>query len=182
MPIAKRIVLSDSIGFRCPFSSIADNVENCGIPGNTTDDMWSRLNGDVLDKNPTVALVHGGLNDIWHVPNATPIKLLYIRNACLSENVKVILGTLLPCGAWDSSCQYPSVGALNTRIQEWNSSILGLDDGVNSLVVDYHSLFVNSDGSLKTELFEEDLEHPNAAGCRAMLALLEPVLRVAVWN
>jgi len=44
----------------------AVTVINAGISGNKVPDLQSRLQGDVLAKNPSIVFIYIGINDVWH--------------------------------------------------------------------------------------------------------------------
>jgi len=41
-------------------------IINAGISGNKSPDMMSRLQSDVIDKNPSIVTISCGVNDVWH--------------------------------------------------------------------------------------------------------------------
>ncbi len=46
-----------------------------GVSGNTSNDMISRLQTDVLNKKPDWMLVSCGVNDVWHIPGGVSLPL-----------------------------------------------------------------------------------------------------------
>ena len=62
-------IIQDSL--RTLHSEINAEVIGAGISGNKVTDLQKRLQHDVLDKKPTVAVIYIGINDVWHyaLPN-----------------------------------------------------------------------------------------------------------------
>jgi lysophospholipase L1-like esterase len=42
------------------------NLIGAGINGNKVDDLYSRMDRDVLSKSPQIVVIYVGVNDVWH--------------------------------------------------------------------------------------------------------------------
>ena len=182
--IANRFVIGDSIPFACAFGSIVDNVKNVGIPGNTTDQMWGRIDADVLSKSPTAVLIWGGINDIVQSYQISPLKLLLMAQATEASpvNAEALVGTILPINHFESSYPYANLAAVNTRIDEWNGSIRGMCTDYGFTLVDFAAAFRDESGNIRTDLYKSDGIHPNAAGRQVILDVANEPFLSAVPN
>jgi len=78
---------------------------NCGVSGDVTDGVLSRMNEDILIKNPTHAVIMLGMNDVgrnWYSsPNTTDIDTLKKREELLNTyttNMEKIINIFLDYG------------------------------------------------------------------------------------
>jgi len=169
--IAKRVIIGDSIPFKCAWSSIADNCANVAIPGNTTAQMWSRFDNDVIARSPTAVLIWGGINDIAQSQQISPLMLLYMARAAEAAAVhaEALVGTILPILHWDSSYPYTNLAEMNARVQAWNGSIRGMCADEGYTLLDFAAAFRDGSGNVRSELYLPDGIHPNAAGRQVIL-------------
>ncbi|HQT90679.1 MAG TPA: SGNH/GDSL hydrolase family protein [Candidatus Kryptobacter bacterium] len=87
---------------KAKYGDDAPEIINAGISGNKVTDLQSRLDRDVISRNPTMAVVYIGINDVWHfaIPGhtGTPMDLYEsglrsIVARLLAPGAKVILCT-----------------------------------------------------------------------------------------
>jgi acetyl esterase/lipase/lysophospholipase L1-like esterase len=151
---------------------------NRGISGQTTSQMLLRFRDDVIDLNPKVVVILGGINDI--AENTGPISLKGILGNITSmvelakENgIKVILCSVLPANvlSWRKSIKPAD------KVIELNSMIKAYANKNNLYYVDYYTQLVDEKKGLKEE-YTEDGVHPTIAGYHVM----EPIIEKAIQN
>jgi lysophospholipase L1-like esterase len=165
--------LGDSITYSWDLPLYFKNPINAGIPGNTTQMMQERFLSDVASKHPEIVHIHGGINDICHVPGADLHWIEWITDYCANHGFKIILGTLLPNTLWNDV--YTSWETGNAAVLAWNDAIKTLGGKNGWPVVDYYTPFINEDGTQISSWFLDGL-HPTAAGQGLKAATLSPVL------
>ncbi len=93
-------LVRDSLKVR--YGAGAPEIINAGISGNKVTDLQSRLERDVISRNPTTVIIYIGINDVWHyaLPGhaGTPANLYEsglrsIVSRLLETGAKVILCT-----------------------------------------------------------------------------------------
>lgn len=146
---------------------------DAGVTGNTTAQMRARFPNDVLAHHPSVVVILGGTNDIFrHFQGASPITqadLFAMVEAAQAAGAQVIVGTIPPSDNNDLG--------YDTRpyVDAWNAVIVRGAKDYGYLIADYHSAFINADGTQNRTLFESDCIHPNVTGFQAMWATLHAV-------
>jgi lysophospholipase L1-like esterase len=150
---------------------------NRGISGQTTPQMLNRFTADVLDLNPAVVVILGGVNDI--AGNTGPTSIQSIATTIFemvalaqANKIKVILCSVLP--AYDFSWrpnQFPAekIIALNLLIKKY-----ALENGIYYL--DYFSEMKDEKNGLKIE-YGPDGVHPNLTGYQVMGPLVEKAIQ-----
>lgn len=76
------------------------NLVGAGVGGNKVDDLYRRMEKDVLNENPAIVVVYVGINDVWKktIGNGTTVEIfeqLYttIINALQEKNIRVAVCT-----------------------------------------------------------------------------------------
>lgn len=150
---------------------------NRGISGQTTPQILKRFKADVLDLNPAVVVILGGVNDIAGNTGPTTIQriastIFEMEALAQANKIKVILCSVLP--AYDFSWrpnQFPAekIIALNLLIKKY-----ALENGIYYL--DYFSEMKDEKNGLKKE-YGPDGVHPNLAGYQVMGPLVEEAIQ-----
>ncbi|CAH0335315.1 hypothetical protein FVB9288_00951 [Flavobacterium sp. CECT 9288] len=150
---------------------------NRGISGQTTPQILKRFKADVLDLNPAVVVILGGVNDIAGNTGPTTIQsiaatIFEMVALAQANKIKVILCSVLP--AYDFSWrpnQFPAekIIALNLLIKKY-----ALENGIYYL--DYFSEMKDEKNGLKKE-YGPDGVHPNLAGYQVMGPLVEEAIQ-----
>ena len=150
---------------------------NRGISGQTTPQMLKRFKADVLDLNPAVVVILGGVNDIARNTGPTTIQriastIFEMEALAQANKIKVILCSVLP--AYDFSWrpnQFPAekIIALNLLIKKY-----ALENGIYYL--DYFIEMKDEKNGLKKE-YGPDGVHPNLAGYQVMGPLVEEAIQ-----
>ncbi|WP_158729094.1 MULTISPECIES: SGNH/GDSL hydrolase family protein [unclassified Flavobacterium] len=150
---------------------------NRGISGQTTPQMLNRFTADVLDLNPAVVVILGGVNDI--AGNTGPTSIQSIATTIFemvalaqANKIKVILCSVLP--AYDFSWrpnQFPAekIIALNLLIKKY-----ALENGIYYL--DYFNEMKDEKNGLKKE-YGPDGVHPNLTGYQVIGPLVEKAIQ-----
>ncbi len=178
-PANRVVFLGDSItelwGKTSPFFP-GEPYLNRGISGQTTAQMLIRFRQDVIDLQPAVVILQGGLADIAGF--AGPSSLEQIEDnlrsmaelASYNHIVPILVGEPPPADYPGRTGPEPvtQIVALNRWVERYCASS-------NFLYLDYHSALVGSDGQMK-EGVSDDGVHPNAKG----YALLKPLAEKAI--
>lgn len=153
---------------------------NRGISGQTTPQMLVRFRADVVNLKPKVVVILAGTNDI--AGNTGPSTLEMIEDNIVSmveiakaNNIAVVLCSVLP--AFD----YPWKPGLNPseKIVNLNKWIKDYADNNEIIYVDYFTPMADERNGLKKE-YSEDGVHPNLAGYKVMVPLVELAIAKAL--
>jgi len=151
-------------------------VINHGLPGDTTGHMLARFNHDVVEVQPRVVVILGGINDLGETPQpAIEHNLAAMAEIAQRHKICVVLATLPPTGQFDpglpsapSTYGHDKIAALNAWIKDFAAQ-------QHYALADYHSPLADHLGFYRPGLTADGV-HPTAAG----YALMEPLLRSAV--
>ena len=158
-----------------------------GLGGDRTGDLLLRLQRDVIDLKPGVAVVTIGGNDLEDIAllpdrentlvTICQRNLRTIVDRLRQKGIDVILLTILPYGDVDlaagdtwSNATYGAVERVNAMIRTLN--------GPGVTVVDCSAFLARPDGHRKP-VYSEEMIHLNTAGYQALNEALIPVLEAA---
>lgn len=154
-----------------------NNYVGRGISGQTTDQMLSRFQQDVVELHPKFVVILAGINDI--AQNNGPISNENILNNIKSmcdvarvNGIKPVLCSILPCDyfVWRKDLEpAPIVVETNKLIRAYASSM-------KFPYVDYYSAMATNSGALKPE-YTSDRCHPNEEGYKVMTSVIQKVLK-----
>ena len=141
---------------------------NRGIGGQITPQMLVRMRPDVINLQPDVLLILGGINDIgMKVEALENIEGFIFSMAELAKihKIQVIIASILPvCGDLMKSIHPPE------WILEINDKLKAYAATNDVIYLDYFSAVVDANGDLRQEL-SLDCLHPNADGYAIMAPL-----------
>jgi acyl-CoA thioesterase-1 len=168
-----------------------------GVIGQTSTQISSRFEHDVIAEAPDVVHILAGTNDVypgWSLcslppghataispptpasskyPADTCTNLLYMVETAQRHHIRVVLGTIPPWGPGRLSTAYdPSAGRYE-RISTLNAWIKRFGAELNVQVVDYHSLLAAPDGNHYVPGYTADGIHPSVQGFARMTPAAE---------
>ena len=147
---------------------------NKGISGQTTVEMLSRFNEDVINQNPQAVYILAGINDIAQNSgyiSIDDISTNIIKMGLLAQknNIKVIICSVMPVTeiAWNEK-----IKNANQKVIELNHQLINKSKKNNFIYLDYYS-------EMKEELslLTYDGLHPNEKGYLKMIAILKKSLK-----
>lgn len=179
---------------------------NRGIGGQTTPQMLARMYADVIELKPKAMVLLAGTNDIAR--NTGPMTAEMIQQNIMAmtdlaqhHGIKVILCSILPVSDYPYERQQREIAAgikppvipgrgpvVRSRmtigrppadILKLNAWMKAYAKRVDAIYVDYFSATIDSRGMLKEEYADDGL-HPNAAGYKAMVPLVEAAIQQAL--
>ena len=145
---------------------------NKGISGNTTVQMLTRFQADVVALDPYCVVIEGGTNDIaQRSDEAILSNLKQMVEQARAAHISVVLGSVPPSNNFPKLPDFrpeDRIISLNALIKEYAAS-----KGIP--YADYYSVLVDAQKGLKQE-YQKDSIHPNAAGYLAMEGVIQPIL------
>ena len=156
-----------------PIYFTTNGYVNKGISGNTTVQMLSRFQEDVIDLDPYCVVIEGGTNDI--AQRSDEAILSYLKRMveqAQQAGISVVLGSVPPSNYFPKLPDFhpeDRIISLNAMIKEYTAS-----KGIP--YADYYSVLVDGEKGLKAE-YQKDSIHPNAAGYLAMEGVIQPILK-----
>jgi len=155
-----------------PFPQIARDVTgyntvNAGVPGDTTSDMVTRFDTDVIAESPDYVVILGGINDILTSVSLPTIEdnLSTMITAANTASIDPVLCMLTPCNSKTS------------EVSQLNSWIANYGLANHFPVVDLFTPLVDptTPGNLATIYNFGDDIHPNQAGHEIIAAGINEV-------
>ena len=163
-----------------PFFKSRSEFVGRGISGETTAQMLSRFQADVIALKPAVVHIMGGTNDV--AENMGPQtdeqiegNIAKMADLAVANGSRVILASIPPAAdiPW-----HPGLNP-NPRIQRLNAWIREYAAHNGMIYVDYWATLATPDGAMKPE-FSPDGVHPNAVGYAAMGPLASAAVEQAL--
>lgn len=151
-----------------------NNYLNRGIGGQTTPQMLLRFRSDVVELNPQVVVIAGGINDI--AENTGRYNIDYTINNIASmadiaevNGIKVILVSVLPATtiSWNHE-----IVDVSEKIIDLNNKIKALARKKGYVYTDLYSILVSDDNKLNP-IYSVDGVHINADAYKVM----EPIIK-----
>ena len=152
---------------------------NRGISGQTSPQMLLRFRADVIALKPKVVVILSGTNDIAGNTGTSTNEMIVDNIASMvdlakANGIKVVLCSVLPAAGfyWNEAARpAPQIAALNQLLQDYAKR-------QHLIYVDYYAAMVDERPGLK-KAYSEDGVHPNEAGYKVMIALVDRVLAAA---
>ena len=188
--------INSSSDFDCDYNTSSDNSEiqviNAGVGGNSTSNLLSRIDTDVLAHSPDTVIMMIGTNDMLNSGKLATleqyeINLRNLADQILAYNSELILMTIPHCieellfTRHDPSTYEPD--GPNGRVDLANQVVTQVAAEKNAILVDVFSLFdgrVNTDvDSLIVNLANsgnEDGVHPTTEGFEVMVDAIYPAI------
>ncbi len=156
---------------------------NRGISGQTTPQMLLRFRADVIAHKPKVVVLLAGTNDIAGNTGPMTLEMIQENYASMAElakanGIKFVFASVLPIHDYNAqrkqSERRPPEKIL--QLNEWVKKYCAAN---GHTYLDYFSQMVDDKGFLKAELANDGL-HPNAAGYKVMVPLVEAAIQQAL--
>jgi lysophospholipase L1-like esterase/uncharacterized protein YjdB len=149
---------------------------NRGVSGQTTSQMLSRFQADVVNLMPAVVVILGGTNDIAGNGGPTTVKKIQGNIASMAQlaktnGIQVVLCSVLPVLSYSWK---PEVKPVDSIIS-LNSLIKTYAQENEMIYADFYSALVNEQKGMKAG-YSGDGVHPNLAGYKVM----EPIVEEAI--
>jgi lysophospholipase L1-like esterase len=152
---------------------------NRGISGQTTPQMLLRFRPDVIALKPRVVVILAGTNDVAGNTGPATNEMIVDNIASMAElarahHIKVVLASVLPAAGfyWNADARpAPQIADLNQKIKAYARA-------QKMTYLDYYSAMVDERPGLKKE-YSEDGVHPNEAGYKVMIALVDKAIAKA---
>lgn len=147
------------------WTTLPPTITNTGIGGDTSVALFNRFDADVLTKNPSLVVLEGGVNDLdrlwdpYAIADNMAAMIIHAKNA----GAQVALLACLPT-------KYPHI-----LVAAYNEELKAVALARDVPFVDTYTPFLNTDGSLRAELFVDGV-HPNSAGYSVMWKAIRPYL------
>ena len=150
-------------------------VLNCGVSGDTTQNMLYRLtHGEFENVTPKVVVVLAGTNNLSLFPDLEPDDLVRGLQRTVSTlrakspSSKILLLSILPSGQ-------PS-DPIRERILDTNQRLAALSDGTSVIYLDIFSAFLDARGRFLPAV-SQDGTHLTAKGYQVWADSMRPTLR-----
>ena len=143
---------------------------NFGVSGDNTSQMLARFHNQVIDSDPAIVVILGGVNDFQErgQTGTNTDAIIEMASEASLAGIKVILSSVLPTN-------YPNPNLNLPEIEAFNASLLNVAKENGYLYVDYYDVMLNANGTVDDSLFNDGL-HPNSAGYTKMWAALSPLI------
>ena len=144
-----------------------------GIGGQTSSELLVRFRQDVIDLHPKTVVILCGTNDIAQnngiiAPEHILGNIISMCELAQVNNIRPILCSLLPARSF---YWHPTITDVPQKIHALNELIRAYAEQHDIIYVDYYSAMVDTDGSLKPGLTDDEV-HPTLAG----YAVMEPII------
>lgn len=154
-----------------------NNFINKGVSGQTTQQILSRFEEDVLNLHPKIVVVGGGINDIAenkgsYNEDITLGNLVSMIESAQNNGIKVIISSLLPAERipWN-----PSIIDVSKKVKSLNDRLRNYAKTNNIPFVDYYSLLQIEDKRLDPQITTDGI-HLKEDGYTIMEKEVLPIL------
>lgn len=160
-------------------------LTGAGIGGNKVYDLYLRLEADVLNKKPDVAIIYVGVNDVWHkqtsLTGTDPDKFVSFYSAMIkkmqSAGIKVIVCTPAVIGE-----RIDFSNAQDGDLNRYSQIIRNIAKEYNCTLVDLRKEFlaynlVHNPENKESGILTTDRVHLNAAGNKLVSELMLKALK-----
>jgi lysophospholipase L1-like esterase len=156
---------------------------NRGVASQITPQMLVRFRQDVIDLQPKVVVIQGGLNDIGMVmgpgsEGTIADNLRTMIDLAKVHGIKVVIASLTPiCDCYDSSqTKIRPVG----KIAAINGTLRDIAKDTGSVYLNYYSVLVDTTSRQMKKEFTDNGVTPNDAGYALMAPLAEKAIADAL--
>ncbi len=155
-------------------------IYNSGIDGNTTAQMRSRFEQDVVAVEPDSCLILGGANDIFRgVPiSSIEANLTQLYDECADAGITPVACTLTPVKSGFLLGDSADADAINSSIDTLNEWIRNHCAEREIAVVDFNAVVKEDPATY----LQDDGIHPSEAGHDAMGRSVDPAVLGLAWH
>lgn len=182
-PANRVVFLGDSItefwGRKSPFFP-GEPYLNRGIAGHTTAQMLVRFRQDVIDLEPAVVIIQGGLADIAGFAGPSSLEEIEDNLRSMAELASFHHVSPILVGG-PPAADYPGRTGPEpaTQVVALNQWVAGYCASSHFVFLDYYSALAGSDGQMK-EGVSDDGVHPNEKGYSILKPLTERAIAEAL--
>lgn len=159
----------------------ANNYVGRGIGGQTTAQFLLRFRKDVLDLNPQVVVINGGINDIAQNTGTYNAEFTFDNIKSMAElaqanGITVILTSVLPAAniPWDNA-----ITNVPQKIIELNNNLKQYANNNGITYVDYYSQMVDPQKAMIAE-YTTDKVHVTPEGYEVMEKMIDKAIKKAL--
>lgn len=163
-------------------SVLGVRVINKGWGGQTTTEILSRFDADVLPYNPTHCIIMAGINDAYHSEKGVTLaqsksNFVQLIQKCYDNGIVPIVGRITPTDASTYSVA-STANPMVAQIRDYQTNYCNTN-GIT--MIDFYVQFKeNISSNVITSLLESDGLHPNVDGYRRMGYEATRVLRLVL--
>jgi lysophospholipase L1-like esterase len=143
---------------------------NFGVSGDNTTQMLTRFHNQVIDSDPAVVVILGGVNDFQERgqsgTNTDSIRAM--ASEAQNAGIKVILCSVLPTDYPNPNLNLPEIVAFNQELVQ-----IAKENGY--LYANYYDVMLNTSDATDDSLFKDHI-HPNDLGYARMWGVIAPLL------
>ncbi len=169
------------------FASVGSTV-NRGISGDVIHIIEKRYAADVLQLHPSVAVIHGGVNNTFPLFEATPETMSAVAEEAVSTFTAAYrrlfeasrkAGQMVIACAITPLAEQPSPGAEARKetVVRMNGILRELCEEYGYPFADYHTALAEFDGKTAQPCLTYDGLHPNDRGYARMDRVIRPILQ-----
>lgn len=167
----KTVFFGDSItaGFKFQEFFPGCSLLNRGIPGDSLDGLWARIDMDVLPYDPEQVVILAGINGIAEDNGRMMRKFEAIGDQLTAKGIRVYYCSIAPLRHGDQWDRFQYQG----KIAELNEMIRKMAEDKYAGFVDYFHALLDDQGELKEEYARADGTHITFEGYCAMAQVLK---------
>ncbi len=172
----KTVFFGDSISYSFPIHEFFPGCSflNRGIPGDSLDGLYARLEDDVFPYQPEQTVILAGINGISQ-DNALMMRKYEALGALLAEkNIKTFFCSVTPLRNGDKWNRFQ----YQDKIRELNNLLKTMAESKFAGFVDYFSALIDAQGELAAEYARPDGTHITFEGYCVMAKTLEKVVQL----
>lgn len=160
------VLMGDSIThlWEPMLSEVLPEALDVGINSQTSAQMLTRFDRDVIAYHPKTVVILAGVNDLLMTDHPTVDSIAAMAHRARDAGIRVILCTLPPIEGWHPAYKIHDAVTGDPALARFNAAIWALAKAEHYEVVDYHTAMLKGGDAL----FRRDRIHPNKSGFKVM--------------